>query len=65
MYFPLIYRVNDGSNRGVESANVEYNVVNNTICLNDARKAGEFSVFYARAGSWENDRSLRVLCDPN
>ena len=57
--------MNDGSSRGIESANVEYNVVNNTICFNDARKAGEFLVFNARTGSWENDRSLRVLCDPN
>ena len=56
---------NDGSNRGIESANVEHGVANSTLCLNEARKAGQFSVFDARAGTWENDRSLRVLCDPN
>lgn len=55
----------DGSNRGIESANVEYGVVNNTLCFNHARKAGEFSVFNGPAGSWQNDRSLRVLCDPS
>ena len=55
----------DGNNRGIESANVEYGSANNTLCLNEARKAGEFSVFNARAGQWENDRSLRILCDPN
>ena len=56
---------NDGTSRGIESANVEYGAVNRTICLNEARQAGEFLVFNSRTGSWENDRSLRVLCDPN
>ena len=56
---------NDGTSQGIESANVEYGVVNRTICLNEARQAGEFLVFNSRTGSWENDRSLRVLCDPN
>ena len=56
---------NDGSSRGIESANVEYNVVNNTMCLNEARKAGQFRVFNAGTGLWENDRSLRMLCDPD
>ena len=55
----------DGSSRGIESAHVENGVANNTICLNNARQAGEFLVFNSRTGSWENDRSLRVLCDPN
>ena len=36
---------NDGTSRGIESANVEYGVVNRTICLNEARQAGEFLVF--------------------
>ena len=56
----------DGNNRGIESANVEYGViVNETLCLNEARLAGEFSVYNAQAGTWKIDRSLRVLCDPN
>ena len=55
---------NDGTSQGIESANVEYGVVNRTISLNEARQAGEFLVFDSRTGSWENDRSLRVLCDP-
>lgn len=58
-------RINDGSNRGIESANVEYGVTNHTMCFNDARNAGEFRVFNSRTGVWENDRSIRVLCDPN
>ena len=48
----------NGSNRGIESPNVEYGVANNSLCLNEARKEGEFSVFNARAGAWENDRSV-------
>ena len=52
-------------NRGIESANVEHGVANSTLCLNEARKAGQFSVFDARTATWETDRSLRVLCDPN
>ena len=55
----------NGNNRGIESPNVEYGFANNSLCLNEARKAGEFMVFNARAGVWENDRSVRVLCDPN
>ena len=54
---------NDGTSRGIESANVEYGMVNKTVCLNEARQAGKFIVFNSRMGSWENDRSLRVLCD--
>ena len=49
--------------KGIESANVEFTVTNKTVCLNEARQAGKFLVFNARTGSWENDRSLRVLCD--
>ena len=56
---------NDGTSRGIETANMEFRVVNRAICLNEARQAGEFLVFNSRTGSWENDRSLRVLCDPN
>lgn len=54
----------DGSSRGIESPNVEFGYANDTVCLNDARKSGEFQVFNSRSGFWENDRSLRVLCDP-
>ena len=54
----------DGNNRGMESANVEYGVVNNTLCFNEARRAGMFLVFNGEDGQWDTDRSLRVLCDP-
>lgn len=57
----------DGNNRGIESANVEYGktlLVNNTVCFNEARKAGEFSVWNGEAQNWQIDRSVRVLCDP-
>ena len=57
--------INDGTSRGIESPNVEYGYANSTICLNHARNEGEFRVFNAGTGSWENDRSLRILCDPN
>ena len=42
---------NDGTSQGIESANVEYGVVNKPICLNEARQAGEFLVFNSRTGS--------------
>ena len=34
--------------------------VNNTMCFNEARQAGEFSVWNGQAGTWQTDRSLYV-----